>query len=95
MAKKIFIAATQQNDGKTTVSLGLIAAPKEDEKDKAPYLPRLRDAILSVLSTRSVDDLLTADGKEKLKADLLTAINLKLPELQCKEVYFTEFLVQH
>ena len=26
MAKKIFIAATQQNDGKTTVSLGLIAA---------------------------------------------------------------------
>jgi hypothetical protein len=28
MAKKIFIAATQQNDGKTTVSLGLIAAFK-------------------------------------------------------------------
>ena len=26
MAKKIFVAATQQNDGKTTVSLGLIAA---------------------------------------------------------------------
>ena len=29
MAKKIFIAATQQNDGKTTVSLGLIAALKK------------------------------------------------------------------
>ncbi|MFA5143867.1 MAG: AAA family ATPase [Candidatus Omnitrophota bacterium] len=29
MAKKIFIAATQQNDGKTTVSLGLIAAFKK------------------------------------------------------------------
>ncbi|MFA4982578.1 MAG: AAA family ATPase, partial [Candidatus Omnitrophota bacterium] len=28
-AKKIFIAATQQNDGKTTVSLGLIAALKK------------------------------------------------------------------
>jgi len=29
MAKKIFVAATQQNDGKTTVSLGLIAAFKK------------------------------------------------------------------
>jgi hypothetical protein len=29
LAKKIFIAATQQNDGKTTVSLGLIAALKK------------------------------------------------------------------
>jgi len=29
MAKKIFIAATQQNDGKTTVSVGLIAALKK------------------------------------------------------------------
>jgi len=29
MAKKIFIAATMQNDGKTTVSLGLIAALKK------------------------------------------------------------------
>jgi len=32
MAKKIFIAATQQNDGKTTVSLGLIAAFKKHFK---------------------------------------------------------------
>ena len=29
MAKKIFIAATMQNDGKTTVSLGLLAALKK------------------------------------------------------------------
>lgn len=29
MAKKIFVAATEQNDGKTTVSLGLIAAFKK------------------------------------------------------------------
>ena len=29
MTKRIFVAATQQNDGKTTVSLGLIAALKK------------------------------------------------------------------
>lgn len=33
MAKRIFIAATKQNDGKTTISLGLIFALKECFKD--------------------------------------------------------------
>jgi len=78
------------------IDLGLAGAAKEGEKEGSPpYLPRLRDAILTVLGTRSVDELLTADGKAKLKADLLSAINGRVPELDCKEVYFTEFLVQH
>jgi flagellar FliL protein len=78
------------------IDLGLASASKDDDKDKqAAYLPRLRDTILGVLGTRSVDDLLTADGKTKLKDDLLKAINEHVPELQCKEIYFTEFLVQH
>jgi flagellar FliL protein len=78
------------------IDLGVASAAKEDDKDKqTASLPRLRDTILAVLGTRSVDELLTADGKEKLKADLLQAINARVPELQCKEVYFTEFLVQH
>ena len=55
---------------------------------------RLRDAILSVLSTRSVAELLTAEGKTKLKADMLASINEKVPEVACQEIYFTEFLVQ-
>ena len=29
MSKKVFIAATRQNDGKTTISLGLMAMLKE------------------------------------------------------------------
>jgi flagellar FliL protein len=78
------------------IDLGLTSAAKDDDKEKqAAYLPRLRDTILGVLGSRSVDDLLTPDGKTKLKADLLQAIDARVPELQCKEVYFTEFLVQH
>jgi flagellar FliL protein len=78
------------------IDLGLAGAAKDDDKEKqAAYLPRLRDTILGVLGSRSVDDLLTPDGKTKLKTDLLQAINASVPELQCKEVYFTEFLVQH
>jgi flagellar FliL protein len=81
---------------RVTIELGLAGAAKEDDKDKqSTYLPRLRDTILSVLGSRSVDELLTPDGKTKLKADLLDAINARVPDLQCKEIYFTEFLVQH
>jgi flagellar FliL protein len=78
------------------ITLGLGTPASADDKDKqAAYLPHLRDTILGVLGTRTVDDLLTPDGKTKLKSDLLQAINANVPELQCKEVYFTEFLVQH
>lgn len=76
------------------IDLGIGIDLKEGEKTTA-YTGRLRDTILTVLGTRTVDELLTADGKAKLKQDILKAINDRLPELQCKEVYFTDFLVQH
>ncbi len=100
LALDSFVVNLQDPSGngylRVSMSLGLASAAKEDDKDKqAAYLPRLRDTILGVLGTRSVDELLTPDGKEKLKADLLQAIDTHVPELQCKEIYFTEFLVQH
>jgi flagellar FliL protein len=95
-----FVVNLQDTSGngylRVTIELGLAAAAKEDDKDKqASYLPRVRDTILGVLGSRSVDELLTPDGKTKLKSDLLDAVNARVPELQCKEIYFTEFLVQH
>jgi hypothetical protein len=30
-----------------------------------------------------------------LKSDLLDAVRGRVPELRCRDVYFTEFLVQH
>ena len=100
LALDSFVVNLQDPSGngylRVSMSLGLSVPPKEDDKDKsAPYLPRLRDTILGVLGTRTVEELLTPDGKTKLKDDLLKGINASVPELQCKEVYFTEFLVQH
>lgn len=74
------------------LGLGTAAAQGDNQKDvTAP----LRDTILTVLGTESVDDLLTSTGKAKLKSQILAAINQRLPELQCRDVYFTDFLVQH
>ncbi len=73
------------------LGLGTAAAQGENQKD---IIAPLRDTILTVLGTENVDDLLTPAGKAKLKDQILAAINKRLPEIQCREVYFTDFLVQ-
>ncbi|MFZ3342192.1 MAG: flagellar basal body-associated FliL family protein [Terriglobales bacterium] len=57
-------------------------------------VPMVRDAILSVLATAQADRLLTAQGKEQLKADILRSVTEHAPQLGVENVYFTEFLVQ-
>lgn len=75
------------------IDLGLgVVALGDSEKD---VIAPLRDTILTVLGTQNVGDLLTPAGKAKLKDQILAAIQQRLPEIQCRDVYFTEFLVQH
>ncbi len=94
---KSFIVNLQGGSGTSDPRIGIDLAPageaKEGEKEVAPT-GRLRDAILTVLGAQSVDALLTPEGKDKLKADILKSINDRVPEIDCREVYFTEFLVQ-
>ena len=54
----------------------------------------MRDAALEVLGRRTGAELLAPDGKEKLKADLRTAMAKHVPEVKVVDVLFTEFLVQ-
>lgn len=58
--------------------------------------PMIRDAILTVLSSKSATILLTVEGKEQLKEELVEAINdaVDLDEAPVTGVYFLEFLVQ-
>lgn len=55
---------------------------------------RIRDCILYVLSTWRSEALLAPEGKQKLKDEILRALQDRVPELGVKEVYFTDFLVQ-
>lgn len=60
----------------------------------APPVALLRDTIISVLSKSDADALLKADGKDKLKVELVKVLRERAPDLGVQEVYFTEFLVQ-
>lgn len=74
------------------IDLGLNQELKQ-ATDGAP-VAQVRDTILSVLSDAKGDDLITSPGKNKLKQDILRALQERVPKLGAEEVYFTEFLIQ-
>jgi flagellar protein FliL len=78
---------------RVSIDLGVGKPPAKKEGDSLPTAP-IRDAILGVLATRKSAELLTPDGKLKLKQDLLAALKSKVPDLDAREIYFTDFLVQ-
>jgi flagellar FliL protein len=67
--------------------------PDKDGKTNIPT-PEIRDAILSVLTIYHSADLLTPEGKTKLKQNLVEVLDKKVPALGVREVYFSDFLVQ-
>jgi flagellar protein FliL len=78
------------------IDLGLgheIPGGKEGDQS-ARFTPMIRDTLLGVLSTWTSELLLAPDGRAKLKADLVKALRDRAPELEVREVYFTDFLVQ-
>ena len=60
----------------------------------APWLSNINDAVISIVSARTVADLSTADGKEKLKTDIKGALNKMLGGDQVTDVLFTQFVMQ-
>lgn len=59
-------------------------------------LPIIKDAVIRVLSSKKADDVLTSEGKDHLKEELVEAINqaLGLDEAPVTNVYFSDFIVQ-
>jgi flagellar protein FliL len=57
-------------------------------------VPRMRDTILSILSTKVADDVISNEGKQQLKKEIIESVNRFLPEKSATDVFFTDFVVQ-
>jgi len=78
-------------------SIRLLVANKESAEAVAKgetLMPRLRDTILTLLSTKTAEEMTSNEGKERLKKEILEKVNEYLPEEGAQEVFFTDFVVQ-
>ncbi len=57
-------------------------------------LPQLRDVILLHLSSKSLDEIRSVDGKIELKNALIKRINQVLKQGKIRNLYFTQFVIQ-
>ncbi|HIE59201.1 MAG TPA: flagellar basal body-associated FliL family protein [Persephonella sp.] len=57
-------------------------------------LPQIKDAITTLLITKTSEELKTAEGMELLKEEIIKRVNAILPLGGVKNVYFTEFVIQ-
>ncbi|HZQ23469.1 MAG TPA: flagellar basal body-associated FliL family protein [Terriglobales bacterium] len=76
------------------IDVGVSRMPEGKGESSAPAVPMVRDTILTALSTANADELMTTEGKLKLKEALVRALQQRVPELGVQEVYFTELLIQ-
>ncbi len=62
--------------------------------DMDARLAPIRDAILVLLSTKTLQEILEVAGKNQLKDEILASINKHIPPGKISKVYFTDFVVQ-
>ncbi len=71
---------------------------EQDSEQLTPELdkktPLIRDIIISILSSKTVEEITTMKGKEKLKEEIKEQINKRLEDGYVKHVYFTQFVIQ-
>lgn len=57
-------------------------------------MPKIRDSIIRIMSGKTAQDILSTEGKEKLREEVKDGVNEAMGSEDVVNVYFTEFIVQ-
>jgi len=77
---------------KVTMSLELEGKELSTELDsKAPVL---RDRIIRILSSKTLEEISSKKGKQKVSEQIMDTLNAMLTDGRIKGIYFTEFVIQ-
>ncbi len=77
---------------KTTISLELSDAELSHELDAKSAV--LRDVIIRILSSKTLEEVSSKKGKQKLSEQIMDRLNSMITDGQIKGIYFTEFVIQ-
>ena len=80
------------------VELALKLSDPEVQAKLKTYMPEVRDVLLRLLSSKSVDELTTQEGKDKLAGEIQAQVNeilhVKAAGKGVKGVLFNSFIIQ-
>jgi flagellar FliL protein len=77
---------------KTTVALGLKKGLTEEQVKE--HVPAMRDAILTVLQSKTMKELNSPKERDALKDDIRDSVNKEVADEPVVRVYFTAFATQ-
>lgn len=76
------------------IRIGIESCEAKPDEEFQKRLPQLRDAILTILSSKTYKEIYDSEGKGKLKGEIIQKANQLPGRLKVKTIYFTEFVVQ-
>lgn len=88
------IALPNAKPGEKMKAAEIKTLQKELDEEMAPIKPKLEDTITSVLTSKTSEELMGADGKQKLRDELRAALDKVSGEHAIMGVYFTQFIIQ-
>ncbi len=77
---------------KATIILELANDDVKEEADK--LLPKIRNDIILLLSSQTLEDVITMEGKIRLRDAIMARVTRILGEDSVRNVYFSSFVVQ-
>ena len=77
---------------KTTISLELEGEELSLELDA--NAPVLRDRIIRILTSKTLEEISSKKGKQKVTLQIIDTLNAMLSDGRIKGIYFTEFVIQ-
>lgn len=77
---------------KVTMSLEMTNADLQNEL--SAKLPAVRDTIIDILSSKSLEDVSTTRGKEKVKEEIVQRLNEFLVDGKIRNVFFIDSAIQ-
>jgi flagellar protein FliL len=79
---------------KLKVEFEVVAEGKEVKAELDPYLPQLKDSILMLLTSKTMDEVKDVAGKSRLKQEIMSSACRILPRGKVTKVFFTDFVIQ-
>jgi flagellar FliL protein len=91
-----FVANLADKDADRYIKVTIIMEVQDEKvkEEATKRMPQIKDAINTLLFTKTSEELKSPEGIEKLKEEIIRRTNAILPLGGVKDVYFTEFIIQ-